>query len=160
MGMTRGTALVATVARVVQLTGVLDLANLESDSELTLTDLLTTASDAIFDRLEADGIDPTALSNQTRFERAVAWEFLSILYSGGLLRAGADEPVGEAFARSRLNVDRYYDQVRPATSGDDPARPTGGIPLTLNFEPGHAFGPDPGAQSVVERLWDDLPTIR
>ena len=48
MAFQRGHALVPSVVRVVQLTGAQDLRNLEATGELNLTDLLVTASDAIF----------------------------------------------------------------------------------------------------------------
>lgn len=159
--MARGTALVANAAAVTVLTGIQGLANLEAGGGITLADLLTSASDAIFDRLEADGADPTLLENATRFERAVAWEFVAILYSSGSLPAPAGDTPSEAYDRARGMVDRYYMQVRPRlSSGDEAARATDGLPVTLNFEPGYAFGPNPYAQSDPEFLWDDLPDTR
>ena len=75
MAINRGTALVATVLEVAQLTGMAGLDNLSS-SELVLTDVLVTASDTIHDRLKGDGVDP-ALLNADPFKRAVAYQFLA-----------------------------------------------------------------------------------
>lgn len=131
MGMTRGTALVLTRARVVQLTGVQDLANLEADAELALTDLLVSASDAIYDQLDGDGIDPTKLSNEEVYERAVAWHFLALLAIGGYMPVPANlepprnaEGQADPFAWS----DPHYKRVQPRLSeGDTPAR--AGLPI-------------------------------
>ena len=79
MAMTRGTALVATIAAVVDLTGVQDLSNLEADSELTVANLLVSASDAIYDQIEASVIDPTTLTNEEVYERAVASHAIALL---------------------------------------------------------------------------------
>lgn len=140
--MTRGTALVSTVARVVQLTGRQDLAELEADGELTLTDLLVTASDAIYDQLEADGIDPTKLTNAEVYERAVAWHFLAILVIGGYLdlQEGQDPPKNEqgqadAYAWS----DPYYLRVRPSLSEGDANVGGGVVPRVGNLRQRSAF---------------------
>lgn len=159
MGMTRGTALVLTVARVVQLTMVQDLNNLESDNELTLTEALVAASDVVYDRLEADGNDPTLLSNQLVFEQAVAWEFLTILAAGGWLRADGETPT-DTELRYRGVADRRYEQVRPKTSEADMARRANeAIPSVGNFEPGwHFAGGSPNRQDEYsERLPGSKP---
>ena len=69
MAFQRGHALVPSVVRVVQLTGAQDLKNLEASGELNLADLLVTASDAIFDRLVADGLDPRVLANAEKIQK-------------------------------------------------------------------------------------------
>lgn len=134
MGMTRGTALVATVARVVELTGRTTLANLEIEGDLDLEDVLVTASDAIYDRLTADGIDPTKLSNQEVFERPVAWHFLAILATHGHLTNGSESPQ-ESFDRLMALSDRYYEQfARPLLADlNSPARPAEAIPSVKNL---------------------------
>jgi hypothetical protein len=152
--MTRGTALVANIAAVVQLTGVNDLALLESGGELTVTDLLTTASDAIYDQIEADGIDPTTLSNQTIYERAVAWHFLAILVQMGYVAvpAGLDIPAN-AYEWS----DPYYARVRPKVSGDDAGRiASEGIPAVGNFEHGWEYVQ---GNNATDQYYDDLPGV-
>jgi len=136
VGMTRGTPLVANVAAVVQLTGQQNLANLEADSELTLTDLLTTASDAIYDQLEQHGIDPTALTNEEVYEEAVTWNFLARLAILGYL------PVPESKAPPDSPYDwsdPYFKRSRPKTSSDDPRTATEGLPVVGNFESGWEY---------------------
>lgn len=141
MAMTRGTALVLTRARVVQLTGVQDLANLEADGELTLTDLLVTASDAIYDQLDGDGVDPTKLTNETRYERAVAWHFLALLVIGGYLSlpAGMEAPRNEqGQADPYAWSDPHYKRVQPQLSeGDGPPRAGSHVPRVRNVNCNH-----------------------
>lgn len=79
MSWSKGTPLVATVAELRQLTGVTDLANLEGDSELTLTNVLTTASDQLFVYLEDQGVNPTLLQNSADFKHAVAAHAIAML---------------------------------------------------------------------------------
>lgn len=130
--MTRGTALVATVARVVQLTGQTTLAGLELDGELTLTEFLVTASDVIYDRLEADGIDPTTLSNAEVYERAVAYQLLAQLAALGHLTDDGEQAAAP-YDRFTALCDRFYEQVKPKQTGrDDPSRTAGGIPGVAN----------------------------
>lgn len=137
MGMTRGTALVLTKARLVQLTGIQDLANLETDGELTLTDLLVTASDAIYDQLDGDGIDPTLLTNQTVYERAVAWHFLALLVIGGYVQlpGGLEPPRNEqGQADPYAWSDPHYKRVQPQVStGDAPTRAGTAVPKVRNI---------------------------
>ena len=136
MPMTRGTALVATVARVVQLTGQQDLANLETGSELTLTELLVEASDAIYDQLEALGVDPTTLTNQLVYERAVAWYMLGNLAMLGYLEIEGKVPPETPFDWS----DPFMTRVRPKTSGDDPVNARSSVPVFMNFDSGFVYG--------------------
>lgn len=128
--MTRGTPLVSDIAAVVVLTGQQDLANLETGSELTVADLLTSASDAIYDQLEGDGVDPTLLTNQEVYERAVAWFFLATLVMQAYipLPEGLEPPKNEqgqadAYAWS----DSYYNRVRPKLSSGDSPRTAGEV---------------------------------
>jgi hypothetical protein len=139
MAFQRGRALVLSVARVVQLTGAQDLKNLEASGELDLADLLVTASDAIFDRLVADGLDPRALANADVYERAVAFQFLGLLAAQAYLdgHETAQAVADRHFALS----DRYYEQVRPRLSnGDEPRTATEGVPAVLNPSSGPFFG--------------------
>ena len=129
MAFLRGVALVASVARVVQLTGAQDLRNVEG--ELRLEDLLVTSSDSIFDRLVADGLDPTFLANPEVYERAVAFQFLGLLAAQGYLHGQEDAQTVEQrhFALS----DRFYEQVRPRLRGrDEPRAANEGLPVVRN----------------------------
>lgn len=119
--MTRGTALVPTVAGVVALTGQQGLANIPEATELTLTDLLITASDYMYDRLKSQGIDPTALTNAEIYERCVAWHFLSILAESGLFFGDDDTEQG---ARYLARAEAYCDAVTPETSDGEVASDT------------------------------------
>lgn len=137
--MTRGSALVASIAAVVKLTGVQGLSSLEDAGELTVADLLKSASDIVYDRLEGDGIDPTALTNQTAYEQTVAWEFCSILGESGYLpQAEGDE---DGLSRYRARAERHYKLVRPKTSDADMGRRANeAVPGLANFERGWAYG--------------------
>lgn len=126
--MTRGTALVANIAAVAALTGQADLAAIEDDSELTVATLLIAASDAIYDQLEADGVDPTDLTNASRFERAVAWHFLGTLAKLGMISIGIEAPL-DPYQWS----DPYYARVKPLlTTGDEGRRPNENLPVVAN----------------------------
>lgn len=109
----RGRPLVSTLARVVQLTGATDLRNLEAQGELSLEDLLVSASDAVLDRAAADGVEglPPEL-----FERAVAFQFLGLLAAQGYL-AGDDGTEG-ATQRFLALSDRYYAHVHARREHD------------------------------------------
>lgn len=133
--MTRGTALVSTVAQATQLTGYQELANLEIGSGITLTDVLTTASDTVYDRLVSDGIDPTDLSNGEIFERAVAWAFIEILTAGGYLAVG-NESNSEALDRVTRMFEQSYQRVRPSLTSDanEGRNPNEGPIHVANFE--------------------------
>lgn len=139
MAFLRGHALVASVARVVQLTGAQDLKNLEATGELDLDDLLVTASDAVFDRLVADGLDPRALVNPEIYERAVAYQFLGILAAQSYL--DAQEDAQSVADRQFALSDRYYKQVRPHLTGSDsPGTAVEGVPEVQNVTIASLFG--------------------
>lgn len=126
----RGVPLVPTVARLVQLTGAQDLKNLEASGELKLADLLVTASDAVFDRLLADGIDPATLVAPEVYERAVAFMFLGILAAQSYLDG---EEEAAAVARRHFELaDRFYDQVKPRTTTPGLSRE---VPVVRNVRP-------------------------
>lgn len=129
--MTRGVALVATVADVVRLTQQTSLANLETDGELDLAAALITASDTIYDKLEVDGIDPTALTNEVVFERAVAWRLLAGLANLGHFSAGEGERSQEFYDRFLAHSEKCYVEVL-AKVQDRAKRPTEGIPVVKN----------------------------
>ena len=79
MAFRRDVPLVATVERVVQLTGRTDLRNLEASGELNLEDLLRSASATVHDKLQARGVRPEEVTNPEVYENAVAWQFLGVL---------------------------------------------------------------------------------
>jgi hypothetical protein len=137
MAFSRGTPLVASLERIVQLTGVQDLKNLETSGELALDDLLVTASDAIHDRLVADGIATEQLTNAEVYERAVAFQFLAILAAGGYL--GRDEESESVTERYLGLADRFYTQVRPRLQDAAPRRAGGGLPAVFNVPPGYSW---------------------
>lgn len=134
--MTRGVALVDNVGRVMVLTGRQGLANLEADGETSLPDLLISASDAIYDQLSGDNVDPTDLANAEVYERAVAWHFLALLVAHALvpLPEGLEPPKNEKgqldpFAWS----DPHYSRVQPLlASANSPARAGTLIPKVRN----------------------------
>ena len=131
MAFIRGTPLVGSLARVVQLTGAQDLRNLEVTGELALTDVLVTASDAIFDRLVADGLEPPALVNAQVYERAVAFQFLGLLAAQAYL--DGEEDAQTVADRHFALSDRYYDQVRPKAPGQ-PSTAKDGVPAVRNTQ--------------------------
>lgn len=139
MGMTRGGQLVADIAAVVKLTAQQDLAHLETGGELDFDDVLVTANDWVYDKLERVG-DPTALSNQTRYERAVAWYALSVAAETGYLPGGTETP-GETAARYLARAKESFDEVWPRfASADDPGGGGEGIPAVRNVSTDPLFG--------------------
>lgn len=149
--MTRGTALVANIAAVAALTGQADLAALEDDSELTVATLLIAASDAIYDQLKGDGIDPTDLDNAEVFERAVAWHFLATLSKLGMLSTGLPAPL-DPYEWS----DPYYRRVSAQlTTGDEARRPNEGLPVVANLHGRKGFFD--GSPGTTGRYYDERP---
>lgn len=159
MGMTRGTALVASVAEVVSLTGQTTLLNLEVGDELDLDALLITASDTIYDRIEADGTDPTTLSNESVFRRTIAWHFLALLAALGHFSAGEGERSQEFFDRFMGLSDRYYEQVKSKVStGDAPGRRANeAAPAVANLTRKGLFDT---TNTTAGEAWDDTPRRR
>ena len=151
MGMTRGTPLVATVAAVVKLTGQQDLDDVvNADSELTITDLLTTASDVIYDKIDQTGFDPTLLSNEVVYERAVAWHFLSILAESGVLSTGG-ESAQETADRYEAKSSRYFSEVLPKSTATDVGRMgSENLPRIANIHKKPKMGPS------TKYFYDDL----
>lgn len=120
----RDAPLVSTVDQIVQLTGRTDLRNLEASGELDLEDLLLSSSKTIYDRLQAQGVQPGRIKNAHVYENAVAWQFLGVLAESGAL---GDEDPEALFARS----DRYFNDVRPDT-GDAEVATAEGTPAVQN----------------------------
>ena len=137
MAFRRDVPLVATVERVVQLTGRTDLRNLEASGELNLEDLLRSASATVHDKLQARGVRPEEVTNAEVYENAVAWQFLGVLAES----TGGEDP-DALFARS----DRYFEDVRPRlAAGDEPRTAAEGVPAVENpTEPpfSRAYGRD------------------
>lgn len=142
----KGTALpgITTIANVVDLTGQTDLANLEVDGELSIADLLVTASDTIRRQLVGDGIDPSLLTNEDDYKDAVAWHMLARLVIRGLLPV----PDGQEYPRNTEGQadpyawsDVYYKRIRPElSSGDEPGRSGRSIPRVANVNRYPRFG--------------------
>lgn len=127
----RGLALVSTTQRVVHLTGATDLRNLEASGELQIPELLVTASDAIYDRLRADGAEPSAMPHSAVYERAVAFQCLGLLASHGHL--GGEAASDRFFALS----DRYFNDVR--TGRHISPHSTVGVPRVRNVGGPHGL---------------------
>lgn len=156
MALVRGTPLLSTAAEVVDITGVQDLANLETGSEFSVADSLSRAHEWVFDMIEQRLGDsqPPLISNETRLERAVAARFLELLYANGYL--GADQLEARDYwrAEARDEVARYRPQY---SSGDEQRSTTGGIPEVGNFEGGWVFGPLDTGGTSNERYRRTLP---
>lgn len=144
MAISRGTALVATLRKVAQLTGQAGLDALET-SELVLADLLVSASDAVYDRLKGDGIDPALLTTSAAFEKVAAWTFLAILATTGHVRTPEEDPETTS-ARFYALADKFYKEAPvDLSSGDEPTHAGGGVPSVGNmYGPGWIFGGGPG----------------
>ncbi len=140
MAITRGTALVATLRKVAQLTGQAGLDALET-SELVLADVLVSASDVVFDRLKGDGVDPALLTTSAAFERVAAWTFLATLAATGHVRTPGEDPETTS-GRFYALADKFYREAPvDLSSGDEPARAGGGVPSVGNmYGPGWVFG--------------------
>jgi hypothetical protein len=152
VAITRGSALIAE-ADIVNLTGRQDLARLETGAEFDRAALLITATDWVYDRLVALGIDPSLLSNQTSYERAVARYFIFLLAEGGYL-SGEDPAVLEERA------EKAFDEVRPTlSSGDEGINTAGAVPAIGNFDADAVYGPS-DRSSTTPLYWDDFPQTR
>lgn len=162
MALARETPLLTTIAEVVDITAVQDLANLETDSEFSTADTLAEAHRWVYDRLKHRlGSDPlTVLTNQTELERAVAYRFLEILGAAGY--------IGSAGARAAEEGGRSYfgDQAREEVDGfrpefsdttDESRRADEGLPAVGNFEDGWTFGPTSRRNGSLQRYWKGLP---
>lgn len=152
MPMTRGTALIAE-ARVVELTGRQDLARLETGGEFDRDSLLITASDWVYDGLEGVGIDPTLLTNQTRYERAVAAYFLFLLAEGGY--------IGEDSAPLFERAQTEFGRVRPELSAGDEGHMTNApVPTIINFDADAIYGPSTQPSTAPQYWESEYPNTR
>lgn len=140
MALARETPLLTTVAEVVDITHVLDLANLETDAEFSTTDALAEAHRWVYDRAEGHhGPDAlAALTNQTALSRAVAFRLMEVLSAPGAPLASVE---GTAYwgAQAREAVDGF----RPTFSGttSEARRSDEAVISVGNFEDGWTFGP-------------------
>lgn len=152
MAWVRGTALVASAEDATKLTGQTKLTNLEADNDLEVDDLLLTASDAVYDRLDADELKPDRLTNPEVFRRVVAWHFMALLAVHGLVSVG-DEDAQAVHDRFMALSDRYYVQLKPKSTAIDAAgRATHGVPRVGNVHRRPLYGRD--------EFYGDLPRLR
>ena len=157
MAMTRGASLLSSLREVSQLTGQVTTGL--ASPELVLGDVLISASDAVFDRLQGDGIDPTGLESDP-FKKVVAWTFLALLASSGALRTSSEDPETVS-ARYFGLADRFYAQAPTrTTSADDPRRAGEGLPALGNFSRGWVFhgGDDPSSDYFNSSIPDSRTT--
>ena len=130
MAIVRGTALAGLVeGDLVKLTGRQDLANLEADAELDLADMLVTASDWVYDRLTKAGVDPSLVTNEEVYKRAVATYVVAQLVDGDYL--GDDQDAEVLFVRA----DKQFEEVRAELSeGPEPRTAGEGVPSLGNVD--------------------------
>lgn len=158
MALSRATALLTTAAQVVDLTGVQDLANLESASEFSVEDSLLRAHEWVFDHVEQSlGPDaPAKLSNTTRLERAVACRFLEVLFATGQLDAGGIglDPVTYWREEARDELARF----RPVYTDDRdaPRRASEGVPSIGSLDRGLLSG----SSLTRDRYWQGRWPLR
>lgn len=126
-----------TGTQIVEHTGVTDLASLATDSELVLNTFALHAHRAIYRRLEANGIDPTLLTNESRLKDAVAFEAVRRLALAG--------HIGRDPAAFQSDVDAAIASFRPVyASADSPRNAGEGIPVVGHLDSGPAFSGDLG----------------
>lgn len=139
MALSRATPLLTTAGEVTDLTGVQDLANLESGAEFSVADHLLRAHEWVFDHVEqAHGASaPALISNTTRLERAVAARFLEVLYATAQIGAG-DTEARDYWQAAALDEVRRFRPVY-SDSSDAPRSSAEGIPVVGRFEKGWRF---------------------
>lgn len=132
MALVRATPLLTTIAQVVDLTSVQDLANLEVDGEFSTADTLLKAHEWIYDRLKRRF--PTAalavVTNTTELERACAFRFLEVVLAGGYL-GGSETSRDYWGAQARDEVDGF--QPEYSDGQDVPRASSEGIPVVRNL---------------------------
>lgn len=139
MTLSRSSPLLTTAGEVCDLTGVQDLANLETDDgEFSVADHLLRAHEWVFDHVEQrHGEDaPAAITNQTRLERAIAARFLETLYANGYLSGGDTGQRDYWGQQAKDEIDRY----RPQLSSGDEARGGEAVPRVKNLGTSALFG--------------------
>jgi hypothetical protein len=150
VALARETPLLTTIAEVVDITSVQDLANLEADAEFSAADTLAEAHRWVYDRLKhrlgSDAL--SSLSNQTELKRAVAFRFLETLSAAGYLSGGSGPEYWGTQAREEA------DGFRPEFSDttDEARSAAEDVPAVGNFESGWVFGPSLGRRSG-QKYW-------
>ena len=134
-----------TGAQIVDHTGVQDLANLVTDAELVLNTFALNAHRAIWRKLKARGIDPTALSNESLLKDAVAYEAVGRLALAGYLPNVSGSEV-LALSAAACGADFRPEYSDSAT--DSPRHAGEGIPVV-----GHVD------QQETSYFSDDVPTL-
>lgn len=125
MGFRRDVPLVPTLERFVQLVPLADLRNLEASGELSMEELLRSASATIYDKVRARGIPPERVVNPEIYERAVAEQLLGVLAEAGYL--------GDLDAEAHFVRAEEYLEVRAELAEWDSPRVTDeGIPAVQN----------------------------
>lgn len=130
-----------TGAQLVDQTGVQDLDNLVTTAELVLDTFALNAHRAVWRKLHARGIDPTALTTAAanRLKDAVAYEAVGRLALAGYL-GSTDGAAMLAMSASACGAD-----FRPEyTTGDSPGSGSDGIPCVghLDSRTGETFSGD------------------
>lgn len=134
MAWSRSTPIVATVARIAQLTGKQKLANLESGGELLLEDLILSANQDVFDWLDGSGQDPTKFTNEYVYERTVAFWFLALLATHPTNYLGGSDPE-ETSQRYRELAESHFGKVSPRyATGAQPRRAGEGLPAIHHLD--------------------------
>ena len=139
MALSRSSALLSTAGEVVDLTGVQDLANLETASEFSVADHLLRAHEWVFDHVEqALGESaPALIDNTSRLERAVAARFLEVLYATQQI-GGGDVEARDYWAAQALDEVRRF-KPSFSDSSDTPRAAGEGIPVIGRFDHGWHF---------------------
>lgn len=121
----RDVPLIPTLERFVELAPFADLRNLEASGELSLEEVLRSASATVYDKVKAGGVRPEHVTNPEIYEGAVVSQFLGLLAEAGYL--GDQDP--------QAHFDRADDalRVRPELNeGDAPRVTTEGVPAVEN----------------------------
>jgi len=146
VALTRDSALLATIAEVVDISSVQDLANLEADSEFSTADSLLEAHRWVYDRLKrrfpTDAL--AVLTNQAELKRAVAYRFLEVLAAAGYISAGEGARAADEGARgywgqeAREEVDSFVPEYSDDT--EVPRASNEGVPYLTNVSKRPLFG--------------------
>jgi hypothetical protein len=142
-----------TGAQLVEHVGVLGLANVEATAELDLDTFALQAHRAIYRRLQANGYDPTALTNQEQLKDAIAYEAVGRLALAGRI-TGVDAMAFLAIAKESVR------DFRGAFATEDAAgRTGGGVPAVGHLDGGLIFSGDPTLDDR-DYFSDDTPSVR
>ena len=125
MAFRRDVPLIPTLERFVQLVPLADLRNLEASGELSLEELLRSASATVYDMVRAGGVPPELVLNPQIYEKAVASQVLGLLAEAGHL---GDQDAQVHFAR----VEQHLAVHPELAEGDAPRVTVEGIPAVQN----------------------------